>query len=149
MAFTEVTIPGGFERAGRWERSLWARTLCGSDEIFLAEQMRAAPPAARATALLARTVALEGGSVPADQGFCRALAAGDREALLLHLRRLTFGDRMSCVLECPSCGEKLDLDLTVTSLLLPPYPEPAGAAKPRDDRARRSYPRPVSRPERG
>jgi hypothetical protein len=70
-------------------------------------------------------VALEGGSVPAERGFYRALAAGDREALLLQLRRLTFGDRMSCVLECPSCGEKLDLDLTVTSLLLPPYPEPA------------------------
>lgn len=122
MSFTEVTIPGGFERAGRWERSLWARTLSGSDEIFLAEQARSAPPAARATALLERTVALEGGAVPAGRGFVRALAAGDREALLLHLRRLTFGDRMSCVLQCPSCGEKLDLDVNVTALLLPPYP---------------------------
>jgi len=121
MHFTEVTIPGGFARAGSWGRSLWARTLCGGDEIFLAEEMSQASPAARATALLERTVALECGSVPASREFCRELSAGDREALLLHLRRLTFGDRMSCVLQCPSCTEKLDLDLSVTSLFVPSY----------------------------
>src|SRR5207302_1668287 len=45
--------------------------------------------------------------------------------LLLHLRRLTAGDRMPCVLACPSpdCGARLDLDLKVSDLLVPPYHE--------------------------
>jgi hypothetical protein len=49
---------------------------------------------------------------------------GNREALLLHLRRLTLGDRLQCVLSCPEpdCGEKMDLELKVGDLLLSPYP---------------------------
>jgi hypothetical protein len=52
----------------------------------------------------------------------RALTIGDREALLLHLRRLTLGERIACVLSCPdpACGEQMDLDLQVHDLLLPP-----------------------------
>lgn len=43
---------------------------------------------------------------------------------MLQLRRLTLGERISCVLECPesSCREKMDLDLNVSDLLLPPHP---------------------------
>jgi hypothetical protein len=46
---------------------------------------------------------------------------GDREALLLHLRRLTFGDRLQGVADCPDCEAKMDLDLRISDLLLPPY----------------------------
>lgn len=52
----------------------------------------------------------------------RRLSVGDREAILLHLRRLTLGDRISCVLLCPACGEKMDLNLNTQELLLPAYP---------------------------
>ena len=56
----------------------------------------------------------------------RALTVGDREALVLHLRRLTLGDRFSAVINCPSpgCGEPMDLDLRVSDLLLSPYADP-------------------------
>jgi hypothetical protein len=49
---------------------------------------------------------------------------GDREALLLQLRRLTLGDGLQAVLTCPDpdCGARMDLDLKVSDLLLPPYP---------------------------
>jgi len=57
--------------------------------------------------------------------YVHALPVGDREALLLHLRKLTFGDRMSCILDCPQCETKLDIDLHVSDLLLPPYAQPA------------------------
>src|SRR5262249_20075880 len=49
------------------------------------------------------------------------LSIGDREALLLHLRRLTLGETLSCVLACPACAEQLDLELQAAELLLPPY----------------------------
>ncbi len=51
----------------------------------------------------------------------RGLAAGDRDALALHLRRITLGDRMGCVLTCPACGKRMDLDLSASALLCPPY----------------------------
>src|SRR5260221_211886 len=51
----------------------------------------------------------------------RRLNVGDREALLLHLRRLTLGESISCLLSCPACGKKMDLDLQIGELLLPPY----------------------------
>jgi len=121
MDGVEVVIPGGFEQQGRWQRSVWLRPLCGRDEMFLCQEGRALAPAARTTALLARCLALQGGSAPAGADFCRSLSAGDREALLLHLRRITFGDSMACLLVCPACGEKLEVDLTVSDLVLGPY----------------------------
>jgi hypothetical protein len=53
----------------------------------------------------------------------RSMTVGDREALLLQLRRLINGDVARCTVTCPSpaCGEPLDLDLTISSLLVPEY----------------------------
>jgi hypothetical protein len=121
----EVTLPCGFAREGAWQRTVWLRPWTGRDELFLHEEARGLPPAARATALLGRCVWLDGGERPAGPAFARALAAGDREALLLHLRRVTLGDALACVLSCPRCGDKLDLELSASALLLPPYPDAA------------------------
>jgi hypothetical protein len=67
------------------------------------------------------------GTVRADESHVRSLTVGDREALLLHLHRLTFGNELHCFLRCPQpeCGETVDLDLTVGDLLLPPYRQAA------------------------
>lgn len=120
MEAVEVTLPGGFERDGAWQRSVWLRPWCGHDEVWLAEDAAAATPAARTTVLLSRCLSLDGGVQP-GAAFARDLTVGDREALLLHLRRITLGERLSSVLTCPSCGEKMDLDLEVADLLVPPY----------------------------
>jgi hypothetical protein len=37
------------------------------------------------------------------------------------LRRLTLGNELSTVIGCSSCGEKMDLDLAVSDMLLPAY----------------------------
>jgi hypothetical protein len=103
-----VTLPSGLAAE--------VRPLRGADEAFLEDAADLAP-ARRATALLARCVA------GTDEDAARALTVGDREALLLHLRRLTFGDALPCVLACPACEELMELDLRVTGLLLPPYEE--------------------------
>jgi hypothetical protein len=118
----EVALPGGYERDGAWQRAVWLRPWCGRDEAWMAEEGgdgRSA--AALSTALLARCLALDGGATPATPEFARALTVGDREALLLHLRRLTLGERLACVLHCPACGERLDLELRASDLLLPAY----------------------------
>jgi hypothetical protein len=116
-----ITLPGGFERNGTWQRAVWLRPLVGADEIRLSERAGAAHHAASITSLLAEAVSVEPDAGPAGRDFARALTVGDREAALLHLRRLTFGDRLACVLACPACEERLDLDVLARNLLLPPY----------------------------
>jgi hypothetical protein len=117
-----ITLPGGFERDGAWQRTVWLRPLTGRDEALFTEPPGPGGQAARVTALLGRTLALDPGGSPAGADVARELTVGDREAALLHLRRITLGDRLSCLLVCPACGEKLDLDVQATDLLLPPYP---------------------------
>jgi hypothetical protein len=97
------------------------RTTAGEDDAFLLDTAGVLPPGARATALLARCL-------PDGEAAARALTIGEREALLLHLRRLALGDQIDCVLRCPaaSCGLTLDLPLRVGDLLLPPADESRG-----------------------
>jgi hypothetical protein len=115
-----VTIPGGVWPAegGTRAQDVILRPIDGEDELFVLDTAMARLPSERATALLARCLR-EGAPL------AWALTVGDREALLLHLRRLAFGDRIECVLRCPaeSCGERMEFTLDVADLLVPPYPD--------------------------
>jgi hypothetical protein len=120
-----VTLPGGYWLDGACYRDAELRPLNSGDDVFVVEEGGSLSPARRTTALLARCLKRlgpPGSPVGAEQ--VRSLTVGDREVLLLHLRRLTLGERVQCVLRCPDrgCGEKLDLELDVGELLLPPYP---------------------------
>jgi hypothetical protein len=46
-----------------------------------------------------------------------SLPAGARDAALLRIRQRLFGDRIQAVVECESCGEQLDVTLSVADLL--------------------------------
>jgi hypothetical protein len=118
-----VTLPGGYWAGGECHRDAGLRPLTGDDEAYLIEIGDTFLPAHRTTALLARGLTRLGPLQPVPPAAVQSLTVGDREALLLHLRRLTMGDRMPCVLTClaPACGAKMDLDLKVGDLLLAPY----------------------------
>lgn len=121
MEAVTVSLPGGLRVSGDWHRDAVLRPLAGRDEAFLLQQGRELSVASRTTALLARCLSRLGSLPAVTAETVRSLTIGDREALLLHLRRLTFGETVSCVLACPHCSGRLDLDLQVTELLLPPY----------------------------
>jgi hypothetical protein len=118
-----ITLPGGCWIKGSRHREVGLRPISGSDEDFLLDAGSLLPPAHRSTALLARCLERLGPAGPVTAETVRSLSVGDREALLLHLRRLTLGDRLQGVVDCPisDCSEKMDLDLKVSDLLLPPY----------------------------
>ena len=120
---TTIKLPGGLWLDGACHREAGLRSLNGQDEVFLLERGESLLPARRTTALLARCLTHLGPLDRVATGTAAALTVGDREALLLHLRRLTLGERLRCVLACPEpdCGERMDLDLRVSDLLLPPY----------------------------
>jgi hypothetical protein len=119
----DITLPGGYWLGGTCHREVRLRPVNGGDEDFLLEAGELLLPAYRITALLVRCLERLGPTSPVTDEAVRSLTVGDREALLLHLRRLTMGDRLLGVLDCPApdCGEKMDLDLKVSDLLLPPY----------------------------
>ena len=103
-------------------RQVLLRAVGDEDEAFILDTAGALLPGARATALVARCL-------PDGESAARTLTVGDREALLLHLRRLSLGESIDCVLRCPaaSCGETLECRLPISDLLLP-RPITAGAA---------------------
>lgn len=114
----EVALPSGFAEGGTWRRKVWLRPWNGADvENIIGEE---AVAAVCTTAILSRCVSLDN-CAPVGSEFVRNLIVGDREALLLHLRRITLGDRLDCVLICPSCNEKLDLEVRPSDVLLPTY----------------------------
>jgi hypothetical protein len=120
-----VTLPVGLWRDGEHHRAAALRGLTGEEEELVRLELSAAGPRGRvASRLLARCVARIGSLAPVTEALAEELAVGDREALLLELRRLTFGDRLAALADCRACGEALDLDLAVTGLLVPPAPDP-------------------------
>ena len=117
-----VAIPGGVwrddsRRTGMPLREIALRPAGGEDEAFLIDSADHATPSERASALLARCL-----EEPDADRLVRSLTIGDREALLLHLRRVTLGETLDCVLSCPAnCGERMEFELRVDDLLVPAY----------------------------
>jgi hypothetical protein len=112
MESIAITLPCGYATDGTRHRTARLRPLTGADELFFGE-VSSLTPARRTTALLARTLAIS------DEA-ARTLTAGDRESVLLQLRRATFGDELASVLTCPrdGCGETMDLTLRIAELLV-------------------------------
>ncbi len=120
---TSASLPGGYWHEGKCYREATLRPLTGADESFLVEENRSLPSAQRVTALLSRCLQSLGPLRRVTGAAVRSLTVGDRDALILQLRRLAFGNRLDCLLSCCACGERLDLELTVDELLLPPIPD--------------------------
>ena len=127
---TVVTLPRGLWVEGTRARAATLRELNGADHVFLLEKCGEMLPAQRVTEMLARCVVGFGGH-QVTRDTIRSLTVGDREALLLHLRRLSFGNQLQCVLVCPApeCGEQLDVELNVNDLLVPVEDAPQSQAE--------------------
>jgi hypothetical protein len=121
-----VEIPGGFWRDGACVREACLRSLSGEDEAFLLEAGESLSAPARVTVLLSRCILQLGADKNVTPEIVRSLTVGDREALLLHLRRITYGERLPCLVNCANsgCGERLDVELKVSELLVVPYASP-------------------------
>lgn len=122
----EVVLPSGlWTEAGHQRRAL-VRALNGQDEAALAA---IGVPAELGDELLRRCV-LRIGEVTATRAgqpgleMLDLLTLGDREALLLHLRALSYGERLDAQAHCPRCSSPMDLELGTAQLLLEPYADP-------------------------
>src|SRR6516165_3072713 len=53
---------------------------------------------------------------PPPGDVARSMLVGDRDYLILQLRRLTLGDRVLAVADCPGCGSKMDIDFDAAAI---------------------------------
>jgi hypothetical protein len=122
-----VPIPGGLWGNGRKpRRELSLRAVGAEDEAFLLEAADRLGPSQRASALLARCVVPDETNGVDGSSLVARLTVGDREAALLHLRRLSVGDRVDCIVACPAagCGEAMEIEIAIGDLLVPPIERP-------------------------
>ena len=105
---THVVLPGGFLTSdGEVIRSAEVRELTGFDEEALS---KAVSPAKVMNTLLQRGVVKVGDEKPTQDTF-NALLAGDRDMLLLAIRKATYGTDLEYTLICPNCGEEVDVTI--------------------------------------
>jgi dsDNA-binding SOS-regulon protein len=117
---TNIELPGGFYDPldDQLVTTAEVRELTGGDEEAIVKISE--PGKALMTILEKATVSL--GGKPADKETLSMLLAGDREALLLAIRRVTFGNEVELEAVCSRCPElqtfvvDLEKDVEVKSL---------------------------------
>lgn len=121
-----ITLPHGLWVGGQRQSTVMLRPIVPEDERFLLEST-GNPSVVRANSLLTRCLEFPrelSATSPVDVS---ALVIGDREALLLQMQRLTFGDAFASTFSCSSqaCAQTLELELRVDDLLVPSYADAA------------------------
>jgi hypothetical protein len=117
-----VTLLGGLIVGDRRLDQAELRPLTGHEEAWLARQ-RAAPSALTTSRLLAACLVGLDGAVVSDH-LVRQLLVGDRDYLILALRRLTLGDRFQGVLPCPACDARMDIGFSADEIPIERRPQP-------------------------
>src|SRR6266498_3690960 len=116
---TTVRLPIGMWSAGVRHCEAALRPLSGAEEEAIGDASRWPALASRVSALLVLVVTRIGSLAPLDLEHVRALAVLDRDVLMLALRQQLFGDRVQTTIDCPQCGDKIDLDFRLSDLPIP------------------------------
>ena len=119
-----VTLPIGLDVEGAWTREVLLEPITGRALDEVRGEGPGRTPAERFSGMLGHTTARLGPFERPGPEVLRRLCAGDRDALALHLHMLMFGDGIEATLSCPGCGELMDVELSASALLLPPFGRP-------------------------
>src|SRR6185437_9023507 len=114
-----VVLPGGLVDSGMVVRNVVVRALTGEDEEALARAVRGGNFFHYIDTLLERgTVAIGNHREQADvRKQLKSLLVGDRDAVVLGIRRATYGDDIEIKdWICPSCGEESNISMTVEDI---------------------------------
>jgi hypothetical protein len=104
----KVALPGGLILDDRHRlESAVLRPLTGRDEEWLAAHPTT-PSAIAVTRILTSCLVRIGDSKPTEK-LVQRLLVGDRDFLILQLRRITLGNEFQVVFPCSKCGNKMDV----------------------------------------
>lgn len=119
-------LPGGLVlEDGRRLSQAELRPLSGREEEWLARHPWS--PSTVAVTHLLSTCLLRLDDQPAQRDHARRLLVGDREYLMLHLRRITLGETIRAVLTCPACTAKMDVDFQAADVPVERRPQTAAS----------------------
>lgn len=124
-----LVLPFGLDAQGKRARTAVVTAITGRGELFVADD----PNPFRAALRLLAASTLELGpfrGAEIELELLGQLLPIDRDYLLLHLNRLTFGDERYHTVECPQagCGCRLDVRFELSSAEPPAVPATAGGA---------------------
>lgn len=119
----EVELPGTTVLSQGRLLSARLRRITGRDELYIQESADMASPGLQPADLLLQRCVVSlrfepTGEVTDVAPLIGALTLGDREALLLRMRLLNFGNRLNLVVNCPApdCSEPMDVSLTIAEI---------------------------------
>lgn len=107
---SEVKLPGGFvNKAGEVVTTAEVRELTGTDEEAIAK----AGSAGKALNILLQRGLVRLGGEDVTKDDLDTLLSGDRDAILIGIRRVTFGETISVNVQCQNCQnmDKAEIDL--------------------------------------
>lgn len=117
-------LPGGVvlddgRRLGRAE----LRPLTGREEEWMTRH--ADTPGAKMTTSILSWCFVRLENAPVDPDIVGKLLVGDRDFLMLQLRRMTLGDRFAAVFSCPACKRAMDVEFLAQDIFVEPRPQDA------------------------
>jgi hypothetical protein len=105
---SEVDLPGGYLTFdGKLITTAEVRELTGADEEAIAK----AGSTAKSLHVLLERGLVKLGDKEATKDDIDLLLSGDRDAILLGIRRVTFGEALDLKLRCPSCNVEQQADV--------------------------------------
>lgn len=117
---TQVTLPGGMVRGDHVISTVEVKELTGEDEEVMARAAQAQP----GNIFHFINILLEAGTVrfgsedeKQTKKLLKSALVGDRDAILLGIRRATYGDTIDLNnWQCPSCQELSDLEIPLADI---------------------------------
>ena len=108
---TTVDLPGGYvSQDGTVVKTAEVRELNGADE----EAISKAGSKAKALGVLLQRGLVKVGTENATKEMLDSLLSGDRDAILLGIRKVTFGDELKAMVHCYSCNEDQETVVTLS-----------------------------------
>lgn len=109
---SEVNLPGGFiDVDGDLIRTAEVRELTGADEESIAK----AGSTGKAFDILLKRGLVRLGSREVSKDHLDTLLSGDRDAILIGIRRVTFGNLLPVNVRCQSCGDEHEVKIDLTN----------------------------------
>lgn len=109
-----IELPGGWiDRTGTLHKTARIRELNGADEEELARPYQKTAAQFVDTVVSRCTVDIGGQKVGNNE--LRQMLIGDRDAILIGVRILTFGSHMHVPVQCPTCRHEFTIDLDLES----------------------------------
>jgi endogenous inhibitor of DNA gyrase (YacG/DUF329 family) len=112
-----VELFGGFETKTGLRMAVAIREMSGWDEETIFNPKLARNPEKLITELLFNVIA--DGDLTKNQ--IHEIYGGDRDILLLELRRLSYGDEMTMTIPCPRCRQESDFLIHLEQVELKPF----------------------------